>query len=185
MAAAASVGGAAWSQCPSVVPRAPHPTCKAWCSACHGVLGACSPPPNPCLSQGGTPYWCPPAHPPASCRCPSSPHAGLHSEQLALLDLLVLTGAQAFVGHPFSTMSVLVEHLRTCQGVDRRTAHYITVKHPRLQSYVESYSAHLHFMGDYKPDFKPQAARGAAAQARLDPPPPSRAPPPTIPAAAP
>ena len=38
--------------------------------------------------------------------------AGLHSEQRALVDLLVLSKAKRFVGHPYSSLSVLVEQMR-------------------------------------------------------------------------
>lgn len=54
-------------------------------------------------------------------------HAGLHSEQLALVDLLVLAASKAFVGHPWSTLSMLVEQLRICEGRGMATTHYVTV----------------------------------------------------------
>lgn len=37
---------------------------------------------------------------------------GLHSEQIALVDLLVLSLSESFVGHPGSTFSVLIEQIR-------------------------------------------------------------------------
>lgn len=49
----------------------------------------------------------------------STPLAGLHSEQLALVDLLVLTRTARFVGHQRSTFSITANDLRVIrEGAD-------------------------------------------------------------------
>jgi len=51
----------------------------------------------------------------------------LHSEQLALVDLLVLSAAKFFVGHPWSTTSVLIEQLRICGGLRTNVTRFVTL----------------------------------------------------------
>lgn len=54
--------------------------------------------------------------------------AGLHSEQRALVDLLVLTKGRRFVGHPFSTLSVLVEQMRLAREErPEQPTHYLNL----------------------------------------------------------
>lgn len=43
------------------------------------------------------------------------------------MDLLVLAASKVFVGHPWSTLTMLVEQLRICSGLGTSTIHYVTV----------------------------------------------------------
>jgi len=43
------------------------------------------------------------------------------------VDLLVLAASKVFVGHPWSTLSMLVEQMRICTGLGTATTHYVTV----------------------------------------------------------
>jgi len=78
---------------------------------------------------------------------PPAFRAGLHSEQLALLDLLVLAVGDAFVGHPYSTMSLLVEQLRICAG--QAANHYIHI--PESEGNDKFLTDFVKFASDYAP----------------------------------
>ena len=51
--------------------------------------------------------------------------AGLHPEQLALVDFLVLLKSRQLVGWGGSSFSVLLRELRAADGVPRATTHLI------------------------------------------------------------
>lgn len=53
------------------------------------------------------------------------PFVGLHSEQLALVDLLVLARATRFVGDSRSTFSIFLRERRALAGVPRATFHSV------------------------------------------------------------
>lgn len=53
---------------------------------------------------------------------------GLHSEQLALVDLLVLARAARFVGDSRSTFSIFLRERRALAGVPRATFHSVAAQ---------------------------------------------------------
>lgn len=73
----------------------------------------------------------------------------LHSEQLALLDLLVMSTSQVFVGHPYSTLSVLVQQMRVCAGKDSSTNHMVEM--PNTVSNDNMMAQYVRFADGYKP----------------------------------
>ena len=51
--------------------------------------------------------------------------AGFHSEELAVMDLLVLSRAEVFVGDVISTFSTYTRELRALQGIPKNTFYSI------------------------------------------------------------
>ena len=82
---------------------------------------------------------------------PSPARAGLHSEQQALIDLLVMAGARAFVGHPFSTMSVTVEQLRISAGFLPETNAYIYIWEKEHDDNNARFVRFVRFAHEYRP----------------------------------
>ncbi|PSC70520.1 axi 1 [Micractinium conductrix] len=74
---------------------------------------------------------------------------GLHSEQLALLDVLVLTGSGAFVGHPQSTISVMAEQLRICAGFPPQTNQFLDI--PLSEGNQQRFERFVRLAADYMP----------------------------------
>ena len=74
----------------------------------------------------------------ASCaRPPSRPPAGLHSEQLALVDMLVLAEAQAAVGHCMSSFSSFLRELRALRGAPKPSMRF--VEKPQCRNATDNY----------------------------------------------
>ena len=95
----------------------------------------------------------------ATRRCAQPPghgntSAGLHSEQRTLLDLLVLSWAARFVGHPYSTISALLEQLRLTRGLGPTAC--VNVSDPSaLEASNRLFDRHLRYV-------QPGAVQGAA-----------------------
>jgi hypothetical protein len=68
---------------------------------------------------------------------------------MALLDVLVLAKSRIFVGHPYSTMSVLCEQLRVLQGLSPDSTHYMDM--PVSENNVRLMEWLVRFAKEFRP----------------------------------